>query len=589
MIKTEGNIVTEQLGAMPMIIDYLQKIRFAENIDFLVPPLRSNNRRLSHGQTCFVLILYLLCRPRIMYKVSDWIKCTTYLRVVFPDIEPAHLSDDRIADTLKVVFEAGIMDLFAGQTINIIKEFNLSLEQVHCDFTSATLHGDYKDANGKKAIVITYGFNKEHRPDKKQFVQEVAVTSDGGVPISSQSLDGNTADVTRYVPLWRDIMQLMGSSDFLTVGDSKLSSEDNLLTIARGKGYFLAPLAMYNPLKEELKRLVLSVNTKPELLQQRVKGDKTITYLGFEVPDVIIDPKTGDTYAYRKIFVISSQLKETQIRGLEDKLKKIAVEIDEVQSKLNHTKRFDSVEKINAAIESILKHHGVQGLVRYDTNEKITITKKKIGKGRAGPNSKYKDVEIKTYSLNYSLDDKAIQDKKELCGYFILATNKSCEDLSMTKALACYKQEWQVERIFERLKGPLQVIPMYLQLPEHIESMMYLLMTCAQVFTLMDREAKNTLAKNQEKLSGLFPNKIKTGSPKAEVMMEAFGNISLVYIVNTENISVSISGLNPLQAKILNITKVNPIGYSSNYVIPRLDSDYVAEVVMEKANDVIGF
>jgi transposase len=191
--------------------------------------------------------------------------------------------------------------------------------------------------------------------------------------------------------------------------------------------------------------------------------------------------------------------------------------------------------------------------------------------------------------LSYSLDDKAIQDEKELSGYFILATNKSCQDLPMAKALSSYKQEWQVERIFERLKGPLQVIPMYLQLPEHIESMMYLLMTCAQVFSLMDREAKNTLAKNQEKLSGLFPNKIQTGSPKAELMMEAFGNIRLVYIVNAEDISVSISGLNPLQAKILNITKVNPIGYSSDYVMPRLDSDYVAEVVMEKASDVVGF
>jgi transposase len=524
-----------------------------------------------------------------MYKVSDWVKNTTYLKVAFPDIKPTHLSDDRIADTLKVLFDAGIKNLFSGQTINIIKEFKLSIEQVHCDFTSATLHGDYRDANGEKAIAITYGFNKEHRPDKKQFVQEVAVTSDGGVPISSQSLDGNTSDVTRYVPVWRDIKQLMGSSDFLTVGDCKLSSEDNLLAIAKGKGYYLAPLAMYSSVKKELKELVLSGNAEPELLQQRVKDGKTITYHGFEVPDMIVDPKTGDTYSYRKIFVMSSQLKETQLRGLEDKLKKTAVEVDEIQSKLNHTKRLDSVEKINAAIESILKHYGVQGLVIYNTNEEVTLIKKKIGKGRASSNSTYRDVEIKNHSLNYSLSDKAIQDEKALCGYFILATNKSCKDLSAAKALSSYKQEWQVERIFERLKGSLQVIPMYLQLPEHIESMMYLLMTCTQVFTLMDREAKNTLAKNEEKLSGLFPNKIKTGSPKAELMMEAFGNISLVYMVHAEDISVSISGLNPLQAKILDITKINPIGYSSNYVMPRLDCDYVKEVVMEKANDIVVF
>lgn len=307
MNNNKVNIVTEFVGALPMIVDYLKRIKFAENIDSLLPPLRSNNRRLSHGQTCFVLVLYLICRPHAMYKAQRWVQETTYLKAVFPDIEPEHLSDDRTADTLKALYDTGVADLFSGQSIQIIKEFNLSVEQVHCDLTSFTVHGDYKDADGERAIAITYGFNKEHRPDKKQFMQEVAVTSDGGVPVTSQTLDGNTADVTRYIPIWKDIHQLMGSSDFLTVGDCKLSSEENLLAIAKGNGYYLAPLAMYNTLKKELRSYVLSSGITPELLKQQVKEGKTVTYKAFEAPGAVVDSETGDSYGYRKIFVLSSQ------------------------------------------------------------------------------------------------------------------------------------------------------------------------------------------------------------------------------------------------------------------------------------------
>jgi hypothetical protein len=93
MISSLGNVVTEFVGALPIIAAYLKRMQFIEKIDALVTPLRGNHRRLSHGETSFILILYLLCRPHVMYKVEDWVCETTYLRVLFPDIEPGHFSD----------------------------------------------------------------------------------------------------------------------------------------------------------------------------------------------------------------------------------------------------------------------------------------------------------------------------------------------------------------------------------------------------------------------------------------------------------------------------------------------------------------
>ena len=249
-------VYTEQVGVIPMVAEYLTKIDFINVIDTAVKPLRSNSRRLTHGQTSFILILYLVCRQHCMYKVEEWVNDTTYLRILMPEIKGEYFTDDRIEDTLKAIFDAKVMDIFSSQTINVIKAFNLDVSQVHCDFTSFSVHGDYENW-GEECINITYGYSKDHRKDKKQFVQEVTITNDGGVPIGTQSLDGNSADVSNYIPAWEKIKGEIGSSDFLTIGDCKLSSDANLLTIMKGNGYFVAPLAMYNTLKKDLIKYVL--------------------------------------------------------------------------------------------------------------------------------------------------------------------------------------------------------------------------------------------------------------------------------------------------------------------------------------------
>jgi len=508
-------IVTEMVGAIPIISEYLNKISFISNIDGLVRPLRSNHSRLTHGETCFVMILYLLCRPHVMYRVEDWVANTTYLKILFPQIQPGHLSDDRLADTLKALQEAGIRNLFSGQSVHIIKEFNLSMKQVHCDFTNFTVHGDY-NRHVENSITITYGFSKSHRADKKQFAQEVAVTDDGGVPVMTQSLSGNTADVTRYIPVWHEIQRCMGSSDFLTIGDCKLSSEENLLTIAKGNGYFAAPLAMYSTLKEQLKKLVLEEEKPLELLREIQREGTHITYHGFEIPATLVDSETGEKYTYRKIFVKSSQLEVIHLKTLENRLQKAQKEIEALQTKLCTGKKNDTKESILEALTSIYKRHDVTGLFDHNLEENISLIKKQKGRGKPGPHTEYIVIQQKNYTLIFHQNIKAIDTTKKLCGYFVLATNKTNRQMSMPCVLDAYKKEWKVEQIFERLKGPLQVVPIYLQRPDHIECMMYLLMTCAQIFTLMDREAKNTLKDNTEKLEGLFPNKIKVANPKAE-------------------------------------------------------------------------
>ncbi|MBB6623367.1 DUF4277 domain-containing protein [Clostridium gasigenes] len=120
-------IYTEKIGVLPMVAEYLMKMNFINAIDTIVEPLRSNTRRLSHGQTAFIVILFLICRPHCMYKVEQWVADTSYLKLLIPEIKGEYFTNDRITYTLKAIFNAKVKNLFSAQTINVIKAFNLDV------------------------------------------------------------------------------------------------------------------------------------------------------------------------------------------------------------------------------------------------------------------------------------------------------------------------------------------------------------------------------------------------------------------------------------------------------------------------------
>jgi len=565
-----SGLFSEQVGALPLIASYLNKINFAENIDNIVGKLRLNNRRFSHGNTCFVLVLYLIFRSHAIYKVEEWVKNTSYLQVLFPDILPEYFNDDRIADTFIALSKKGISDIFASQTMNVIEKFNLNVEQVHCDFSSFMVHGNYEGFEDEDGILITYGYSKDHRPDKKQFMQEVVVSEDGGVPIATKTLDGNTSDVTRYLPIWKSLKHDIGTTDFIMVGDCKLSSNENLLGIAKGAGFFLAPLAMYSTLKEELVDFIINQKKIPTDIVKTAKNNSANDkYAGFEIEATLYDVSTHKEYKYRKIFVHSTTLQNTRMLGVKNRIDNALEDLRTLNANLNN-KRYNSREKVDCKISKILKKYDVNDLITYQIIEYSKIEKKKIGRGKPTANSNYEESIENKIALIYHVDSDAMHTFKETCGYFVLATNKPVEELSIKQAIVAYKQEWHVERIFKRLKGSLQVLPMNLKLPRHIESMMYLLVTCVQIFTLIDREAKASLVAKGEKLSGIFPNKIQTASPKTEQIIEKFENFTITYVQVEDKVVVIVPKLNTLQSKLLEITGGTPLLYEAYYIQQRL-------------------
>src|SRR5207245_10755231 len=124
-----------------------------------------------------------------------------------------------------------------------VGEFHTGLAELHQYTTTVTCSGD--DAGQPPAGQpgrpprITFGYNKDHRPDLKQLLYSITITADGAVPVHCKTYDGNTTDDQVNQDTWAFLRQVIGHSDFLNVADSKLCSRENMHYIAGRQGRFL--------------------------------------------------------------------------------------------------------------------------------------------------------------------------------------------------------------------------------------------------------------------------------------------------------------------------------------------------------------
>src|SRR4029077_16215649 len=108
---------------------------------------------------------------------------------------------------------------------------------------TVTLSGAYADQGpaeqSHRPPRITFGYNKDHRPDLKQLLYSITITADGAVPVHCKTYDGNTTDDAVHIDTWDFLRKIIGHVDFLYVADSKLCTRENMGHIAAGNGRFL--------------------------------------------------------------------------------------------------------------------------------------------------------------------------------------------------------------------------------------------------------------------------------------------------------------------------------------------------------------
>lgn len=548
---------SERVDDLPVILHWLKTMEIAEILDGKLMPPHQNRRGLSYGQLSVLFIAYVVSQSdHRLNQVEAWVSAhqQTLVAASGGQIGDKDATDDRLAELLSVL--GGSEDLESIEEMmgrQVVRAYALPTEVARCDSSSFSVYHATEEG-GTEGALLRYGYSKDHRPDLLQYRHALGTLDPAGIPLVSATLAGNGADDPMYYPFWQGLVSVIGHRDFIYIADAKASSYETRAKLNRANGLYCFPLPMSGQIPERLKQWVLN---PPSALGSIWLPSQTFeeppVCMGFEVSLSNFWQADPDTYRYqwqeRHCVIRSEALAQRQLQGLEQRLERT----EQALSKLAAKPATDCCALQNQVQAILKRHHTAAFFTTTVVSQQVT---RHATPGRPSLKNPKPQHTFDQFTLEFHPLHTAIAEAKTLCGWRIYVTNASGERLSLSQAVAYYREEWQLERGFHRFKrGALPALPIYLQDSQRIIGLMFLLTIALRVFTLMDFVVQQQLQTLQTSLSGLYagnPTR-STSRPTAERLLAALGHITWYFFKDG---STEITPLNPLQEKILALMRI---------------------------------
>jgi transposase len=161
----------------------------------------------------------------------------------------------------------------------------------------------------------------------------------------------------------------------------------------------------------------------------------------------------------------------------------------------------------------------VQDWLAVVMEEVVRVEHVQVGRGRPGPNTLDKQVQIKSYKVNVERDEEALRRAARCDGLFALMSNDS--SLSLKGALEKYKYQPYAEKRHEQLKSVFAVRPVWLKNAKRVESLLWLYHLVELVQALLEREVRKQMADAGRTSLPLYPEKRPSREPTSELVLHA--------------------------------------------------------------------
>lgn len=530
---------TQVVGALPVVAAALEQWKLAEIVDATVPwegdvPL---------GTLIEVLIVNRLLQPEAMYEMGAWAEKAGVAD--YYGLTAEQLNDDRLGRALeRLADHASVAQ--SALTLEAVKTWKLKVTQVHYDISNAEFSGAYAaaqpDPQGdpgsgpsprsfSSVPFPTYGHTKSGRDDVKQIQYGMSVLGDGAVPVCHLPLAGNTAEARTHVANLLRLKGMFPKHRFLYLGDSKLDTPENLAAAQSTAGEFLCTGAFTPALQEKFRKvrhLLRPVDYCPKTHEQRPPEDRD-RYQGVEVADEVTGEFEGRKIKvkYRLLFVHSTAKAQQQVATRERHLAKIQAEFEQAQKILGKYS-LKTEEAIRRRLEKARGLYSEGKLFDYDLRVKD-------GK----------------FSLTWTINERALEERRQLDGIFVQKTNLSRRQWPLDKVLPKAREQSRVEKRFHHLKGPLAVSPTFLKNPKRIAGLLAVLILALTVMSLMEREVRKNL--KGQPMYGIYPENRPSPAPTGPKLIAAFSTLCIVIIHEHGQTYRRLAQLTPVQKQIIDL------------------------------------
>ena len=545
-----GILSHSDVGFLPIVGAFVKKIGLPEEFDRLC----SLDSAVRPGVVATALIMDTLSGRSPLYRLERFVAGLDAGLLFGQDVGPEKFNDDAVGRVLDRIAQVGPGKFLTAIAVRTVRLFDLDLSHVHHDTTSLTLHGDYdlyQNPDHGCPFVITYGFNKDHRPDLKQIVQSLLCV-DHGIPIRSKLENGNKSDKTVNEDLLRRIVEVMkklGAKNFVYVADSALVTPKNLELMSHEQHGCL----FVTKLPESYKECILAIERAVAadgwvvlgtLSQQpATPKKKPAFYRCFETVVTLYGQ------SYRALVVHSDALDKRKTKKLSKAIEGDLAELTKVkqeQDKISYACLPDALAAAKRLPQGKFHRLGakVQEKVRY-------------ARGRPKADGTRK-IAATTYHLTVEirLDEAAVQQAQLKSGCFVLLSNTvgdGPDSVSSRDLLFAYKDQGYVERNFGFLKDDAIVNSLFLKSPERIEALGLILVLSLLVWRLIERTMRLSLKQTDSTITGW--DKKQTSRPTSFMMTTYF---TAIPVIRTKQGRMLGNPLDPIQLAYLATLGLSP-------------------------------
>jgi len=512
-----------------MIGQVIRELGIVETVDSMVR-WDSKQCKRSPGTHVLAMLINIFMGRTALYRVDEFYELQDIAVLFGADASADDFNDSALGRTLDKIFEAGPKRVFGAAALRAALKEDVEFGVVHSDTTSWSLKGLYESSSpDDEAFFIAHGYNRDHRPDLKQFNYGLVVNGEG-IPLLGYASDGNESDKVWNRRVIEELVE--GFTDHLTdlvyVADSAAVTKGNLDLIAAKGIRFISRLPATFAQEQEVKDRAWSDGgwIDAGVLTENPKRDSAFYRYQEYVVDIAAQTAVRP---YRLIVVHSSSLDKRKAKTLEKNLLKQREELEAQLEQLSKVE-FACEPDARAALERVRsENRDALYMIAGDVQAEEAILKRR----RPGRPRKDEPLPTKTiFRARASVGDLKEREYAELrlrASCFVLITNMlDEEEHPAEKVLRDYKEQTAVELQFKAIKEPEFVGAMFVKKPERLEALAYVVLLAAMVRAIIQRRARRYAEITNEELP--IPGKRMTKRPTARMILDSFDAVVVVIL-----------------------------------------------------------
>jgi transposase len=478
-----------------------------------------------------------------LYQLHDYYHTKDLEGIFHHPVQEEHIKDDRFGYFLDAFYEAGCRQIFSEICTNTLVTYGIQVKNINYDTTSFVMWGEYKTVEGKTgAISIDFGHSKARRSDKKQF--KMAIGTAGGTIVDAKVLSGNHSDKTfnkENIADTQKVLERLGidKNTFHSIADSAFFAKETLDNAKEAKMKWIT-------------RIPDNVKVAKALIEKGIsENGKTVLYRNAHHKDVkyVVEESsvTYEGHALNCAVVYSTALESVKRKSIEKKVEKEKDQLDRAMKDLQK-RSFSCKEDAQQELEALQQDKKKWKSAFHTTTLSLTTVEKNLqGRQPLDPTQKRTRTVYHIEMIRVRNEDQIEAHIQKEC-VFVLASNNP--DLSAEAILLEYKTQSGVEKRFQQLKDPHFVNSLYLEKPERIEALAYLILLTMMMLSVMEQVVRKGLTEENETV--LATGKKINAQPTQLMILRLFYNIVIqTYVREGKRIRFLFNPLNDSQAKVI--------------------------------------